>query len=90
MALDREKRPSMKKTVFYSWQSDLPNNTNRGFIETALDRAVKSIAADDSIQVEPVIASRTSRHSATCLRVIPSSSIVGTSFPSETMSERRP
>ena len=25
--------------VFYSWQSDLPNPTNRSFIERALDRA---------------------------------------------------
>ena len=41
--------------VFYSWQSDLPNSTNRGFIETALERAIKSICNDDSIQVEPVI-----------------------------------
>jgi hypothetical protein len=41
--------------VFYSWQSDLPNSTNRGFIETALERAVKTIRADNSIQVEPVV-----------------------------------
>ncbi len=41
--------------VFYSWQSDLPNTTNRGFIEKALENAAKSIRADDSIKVEPVI-----------------------------------
>ncbi len=45
----------MKKTVFYSWQSDLPNTSNRGFIEKALNKAVKEIAADESIGVEPVI-----------------------------------
>ncbi|MEM1171371.1 MAG: hypothetical protein AAGJ08_20390 [Cyanobacteria bacterium P01_H01_bin.35] len=41
--------------IFYSWQSDLPNNTNRGFIGDALEKAVKSISNDDSITVEPVI-----------------------------------
>lgn len=44
-----------KCTIFYSWQSDLPNNLNRGFIEEALERAAKSIRNDNSIQVEPVI-----------------------------------
>ncbi len=41
--------------VFYSWQSDLPNATNRGFIERALENAAKAIRNDDSNQVEPVI-----------------------------------
>lgn len=41
--------------VFYSWQSDLPNSTNRGFIQKALDNAAKAIHADASIKVEPVI-----------------------------------
>ncbi len=41
--------------IFYSWQSDLANKTNRGFIGDALDKAVKSIRNDDSITVEPVI-----------------------------------
>ena len=45
----------MKKTIFYSWQSDLPNRTNRGFIGEALTRAVKAILVDDSIEVEPVM-----------------------------------
>src|SRR6266478_2733177 len=45
----------MSCKVFYSWQSDLPNATNRGFIEKALENAAKAIRADDSIQVEPVI-----------------------------------
>ena len=44
-----------KWRIFYSWQSDLPNRTNRGFIETALEKAAKSLRADDSIQVDPVI-----------------------------------
>jgi hypothetical protein len=45
----------MQCKVFYSWQSDLPNKTNRGFIQTALENAVKRICTDDSIEVQPVI-----------------------------------
>ncbi|HLP90927.1 MAG TPA: hypothetical protein VK184_20375 [Nostocaceae cyanobacterium] len=41
--------------IFYSWQSDLPNNTNRSFIGDALKAAAKSIHNDDSIEIEPVI-----------------------------------
>ncbi len=47
-------------TIFYSWQSDLPNKTNRGFIEAALQRAVKTIRDDESIRVEPVVKRDTS------------------------------
>ncbi|MBW8001214.1 MAG: hypothetical protein FVQ80_04250 [Planctomycetes bacterium] len=50
------KRKVMDKcVVFYSWESDLPNSTNRGFIQKALENAAKSIRDDDSIKVEPVI-----------------------------------
>ncbi len=45
----------MPSIIFYSWQSDLPNATNRGFIARALETATKSIRADDSITVEPVV-----------------------------------
>jgi len=45
----------MEIKIFYSWQSDLPNRTNRSFIETALKKAVKNIRDDDSISIEPVI-----------------------------------
>jgi hypothetical protein len=41
--------------IFYSWQSDLPNSTNRGFIETAIEIAIKNLEGDDSIQLDPVI-----------------------------------
>src|SRR5438270_6437159 len=41
--------------VFYSWQSDLPNATNRGFIQKALENAAKAIRDDDTVQVEPVV-----------------------------------
>lgn len=42
-------------TVFYSWQRDLPSATNRGLIQTALERATKSIRNDDSVEIEPVV-----------------------------------
>ncbi len=41
--------------VFYSWQSDLPNSTNRGFIQDALEKAAKIIRNDNSIQAGPII-----------------------------------
>lgn len=31
----------MKCTIFYSWQSDLPNKDNRSFIESCIQKAVK-------------------------------------------------
>ena len=45
----------MECKVFYSWQSDLPNSTNRGFIQNALEKVAKEIRKDDSIKVSPVI-----------------------------------
>ena len=45
----------MADVIFYSWQHDLPNATNRGFIQTALEAATKTIREDDSIHVEPVV-----------------------------------
>ncbi|NLI35182.1 MAG: hypothetical protein GX416_01510 [Bacteroidales bacterium] len=33
----------MKLKIFYSWQSDLPNNTNRQFIMDCLEKAMKTI-----------------------------------------------
>lgn len=36
----------MARTVFYSWQSDLPNSTNRGLIRGALDQALKALTAE--------------------------------------------
>ncbi len=41
--------------VFYSWQTDLPSDGNRNFIEKALKNAAKVLRNDDSLQVEPVI-----------------------------------
>jgi hypothetical protein len=45
----------MRRIIFYSWQSDLPNPTNRGFIQTALEAAAEKIKADDTVAVEPVV-----------------------------------
>jgi hypothetical protein len=45
----------MRRIVFYSWQSDLPNAANRGLIQKALEQAAASIAADDSVAIEPVV-----------------------------------
>ena len=33
----------MKLHVFYSWQSDLPNNTNRGLIKDSIESALEKI-----------------------------------------------
>lgn len=45
----------MKRKIFYSWQSDLPNKTNRGFIDSALRRAITAIGRDETAALEPVI-----------------------------------
>lgn len=45
----------MKRTVFYSWQSDLPSKQNRNLIEDALTRALRSIRRDESETIDPVL-----------------------------------
>jgi hypothetical protein len=45
----------MKQIVFYSWQSDLPNSCNRGFIQEALENAAAAITADEAVAIDPVI-----------------------------------
>lgn len=37
----------MNKTIFYSWESDLPNNTNRSFIQTALEKAIGELKKEE-------------------------------------------
>lgn len=37
----------MKKSIFYSWQSDLPNNINRGFIEICIKKAIEEIKTEN-------------------------------------------
>lgn len=41
-----------KKIIFYSWQSDLPNSTNRGFIEDAICKAIKKLKKDSVLQFD--------------------------------------
>jgi len=44
--------------IFYSWQSDLPNPTNRGFIEDALKKAISQYTKKQSaVDKEPVMES---------------------------------
>lgn len=45
----------MKRTIFYSWQSDLPSKANRNLIEDSLRRAIKAIHKDESEYIEPVL-----------------------------------
>lgn len=42
----------MKNNIFYSWQSDLPNNTNRGFIGECIEGAIKKLNKSEQYQVE--------------------------------------
>ena len=42
----------MKCTIFYSWQSDLPNSTNRRFIEKAIDSSIKTMKGDPTFELE--------------------------------------
>lgn len=39
-------------TIFYSWQSDLPNNKTRGFIESCIESAVKSLRNTVMVKAE--------------------------------------
>jgi hypothetical protein len=45
----------VKCTIFYSWQSQLPNSTNRGFIQEALEAAVRAVREDVAIEVRPEV-----------------------------------
>lgn len=45
----------MRRTVFYSWQSDLDPKFNRNLIEDALERALRAIKRDEVAAIEPVL-----------------------------------
>lgn len=51
----------MKLTVFYSWQSDLPNNSNRGFIEDCLKQSLKNFYKSNKLISEYTIGARHGR-----------------------------
>lgn len=82
--------------IFYSWQSDLPNFANRGFISNALESVAKDLRRDKSVKVEPVIDRDTSGVpgapdiSATILRKIDTSDIfvADVSLVSSTMKKK--
>ncbi|KAF6570558.1 hypothetical protein JDW19_22815 [Paenibacillus polymyxa] len=42
----------MKNHIFYSWQSDLPNNTNRGFLGTCIESAIKELNLSEQFDIE--------------------------------------
>ena len=42
----------MPKTIFYSWQSDLPNSINRGFIQECLVRAIDQLKKEGDLIVD--------------------------------------
>jgi hypothetical protein len=48
----------MSINVFYSWQSDHPNATNRGFIETALGKAIRKLNEGRDAEVDLVVLDR--------------------------------
>lgn len=45
----------MTVSIFYSWQSDLPNSTNRNFIENALEAAIKLLKNQLSATLVPCL-----------------------------------
>ncbi len=45
----------MNNTIFYSWQSDLPNESNRGFIESCLEKASKKISNISPFSIDFVL-----------------------------------
>lgn len=42
----------MNNNIFYSWQSDLPNNENRGFIESCISAAIKELNKMEEFHLE--------------------------------------
>ncbi|WP_106768257.1 hypothetical protein [Paenibacillus faecalis] len=42
----------MKNNIFYSWQSDLPNNENRGFIESCISASIKELSKTKEFQLD--------------------------------------
>lgn len=43
------------QTIFFSWQADCPNSTNRGFIEDCLERAINELNEEGELTVEACI-----------------------------------
>ena len=45
----------MKRTIFYSWQSDLTAAVTRNLIEQSLERALQSIKRDADVLIDPAL-----------------------------------
>ncbi|OKS84572.1 hypothetical protein [Mucilaginibacter polytrichastri] len=45
----------MERTIFYSWQSDLPSPSNKNLILDALRNSAKNITEDNTVEVEPLV-----------------------------------
>jgi hypothetical protein len=45
----------VRRRIFYSWQSDTPNNVGRNFIQNSLERALRRIGKDETSEIEPVL-----------------------------------
>lgn len=55
----------VRRHIFYSWQSDLPNSIGRSFIQSSLESALKRIGKEQSTDIEPVLDRDTSGISGT-------------------------
>ena len=44
-----------RRRIFYSWQSDTPNNVGRSLIQNSIESALKRIGKDLSAEIEPVL-----------------------------------
>jgi hypothetical protein len=55
----------MKITIFYSWQSDLPNRTNRGYIQKSIEKATERILEKNDFITEITIESDSRNESGT-------------------------
>lgn len=58
--LSSKKPTKTQHTVFYSWQASLPNKTNRGLIRNCIEKAIKDINKDISIESRVSLDSDTS------------------------------
>lgn len=45
----------MKNTIFYSWQSDLPSNSNRGYIESCIKAAIKQLDKNEEFYLDVIL-----------------------------------
>jgi len=45
----------VRNSIFYSWQSDLPNNSNRGFLESCLKKSLKELEKVGPFAIELAI-----------------------------------